>query len=507
MRRLLIFVATLPLLLINFAPHTIPVSAASGFQFNWTASPASPQTWVPGGVNDWDLFSNIDGPTDLNGTMNAGHGAGCEPPPSTHVVRNLLDSSYICNNHMMTAINGGRDAWVSYGAIYFAPAQMLDWSQGQASLSWKVSTQRLSSRDWWQVNLTPFDQNLVMPTELRDVAYQGLPSTGLELRIDNLNCVSSFGSFIRVLSIAGGADTEITQQTPCVETTVPPSFTARSQFQVDITGGHLKVYMPGTTTVWYDGPINLPFKQAVVQFSHHSYNPEKGENPDGSAGLPNTYHWSDVSLSPASPFTMLRPVQPFSLHAGQNPVLVLPQAAPKNAFLRFAGLGDIQYSVDGGKSYQPVRLQGGQSHPEHMASYFTPIPEGTTQVQLKGQPNSSQLPWWVEDVSIWASTAVTVTAPQSQAPAAPRPAPASTTAGVDFTNPHEVLQPQTAPASARTRQAASSGFLAVVGRVPPAIRPGLATGGLLTLAVVAALAVAWRRRRPGRSGQPGGPPQ
>jgi hypothetical protein len=516
LRRLLLLVAILPLLLIDIVPQTAAVSAASGFSFNWTGLPAAPQPWVPGPVNDWDLFSNIDGPTDLNGAMNAGHGTDCGPPPATHPVRTLAESVYLCKNHMMTAVSGSTDAYTTYGSVYFTPAQMVDWSAGQASVSWKVSTERLSSRDWWQVNLSPYTENLVMPTELGDVAYQGLPDTGLEMRIDNTECGNGqqFGSFIRVFKVSGGGTDDITQQMPCVETTVPPSFATRSQFQIDISQNHLRVYMPGTTTVWYDGPISLPFNQAVVQFSHHSYNPAKGENPDGTQGQANTYHWSDVAISPSRPFTMLRPVQPFSLHDGQDPVLALPQPAPKNASLRFAAVGDIQISTDGGKTYQPARMQGTQAHLEHMTTFFTPIPQGTTTVMLRGQTNSSEQPWWVEDVNVWASDAVAPLVQPARAAAAPSPGPSASPApaaspAAGWVNPHEGARggPEWVGPISAVANTGSSGFLAVAGRVPAAFWPGVLTGGLLAVAAVLALAVVRRRRVGVRAGPPrGGPP-
>src|SRR5437667_514540 len=65
----------------------LPANAASSpaaFSFNWKGQPTSPQAWTPGAVNDWDLFSNIDGPVDRNGTMNAGHGSDCGAPPAVH---------------------------------------------------------------------------------------------------------------------------------------------------------------------------------------------------------------------------------------------------------------------------------------------------------------------------------------------------------------------------------------------------------------------------------------
>jgi hypothetical protein len=408
------------------APARTVAAVSPSFNFNWSGAPGSPQPWVPGQVNDWDLVSNIDGPTDANGSMQAGHGADCGAPPASHAVSSLADSAFICKGHMMTAINGGGNAFVGYGAVYFAPAQLLDWSQVPANLSWKVSTQRQSTRDWWQVNLTPFDQNMVYPLT-GDVAYQGEPPTGLEIDLDNTNNCGqgTFGSILRVYTISGGNRQEITQQAACIEGAVGSSAQLRSQFQVSISGNHLKVFLPGTSSVWYDGPLQLPFQQAVVQFSHHSYNPGKGENPDGSQGSPNTYHWSDVSISPATPFTMLRPQQPLSLHEGQSPLLALPQPAPKDAFLRFGGLGDFQVSFDGGASFQPARRQGPQQHPEHFSGFWTPVPAGTTSVVFRGQRNSSGLPWWVQDVSVWAQGGGTAGGPPPPPPTPTPPPPAS----------------------------------------------------------------------------------
>jgi hypothetical protein len=420
-RRPLSLIACVPLLLVAFGSPAAPVAAAtpSSFDFNWSGTPGSPQPWVPAQVNDWDLISNIAGPTDASGSMQAGHGSDCGAPPATHQLRSLADSAFICKGHMMTAVNGGQDAMVGYGAVYFTPAQLLDWSQGPANLSWKVSTERQSTRDWWTVNLTPFAQNLVVPID-SEVAYQGEPQTGLELQLDNTNSCGQArsGSILRVHTISGGNRQEITQPSACIEDAVGSSAQLRSQFQVSISGNHLKVFLPGTSSVWYDGPLQLPFQQAVVQFSHHSYNPGKGENPDGSQGSPNTYHWSDVSISPATPFTMLRPQQPLSLHEGQSPVLSLPQPAPKDAFLRFAGLGDFQVSFDGG-GYRPAERRGPLPRPEHFANFWTPIPAGTTSVHLKGRANSSGLPWWVQDVSVWAPGV------SSEAARAPAPAPAA----------------------------------------------------------------------------------
>ena len=235
MRRLLPFLAALPLLVTLGPAAPAPAAASSSpFNFNWDGAPATPQPWVPGQVNDWDVIANIDGPVDRNGSMEAGHGGDCSPPPATHHVVELADSVFICKNHMMTAVFGGGDAFVGYGAVYFAPAQLVDWSQAPASVSWKVSTERTSTRDWWDVQLTPFDQNLVVPFA-GHVAYQGEPPTGLYLHLDNTGCRAvRTGSFLRVEEIVDGEPRDLTQRRSCIEDAVAPSAQTRSQFQIDL---------------------------------------------------------------------------------------------------------------------------------------------------------------------------------------------------------------------------------------------------------------------------------
>jgi hypothetical protein len=504
MRRLISGLAALPLLvLLTAAPAAAPQAAStSSFDFNWTQAPSTPQDWTPAQVNDWDLVENIDGPTDNNGTMQAGHGPDCSAPPATHTVVSLADSAYICKDHMMTAVNGGGNAFATYGAIYFTPAQLADWSQGPATVSWKVSTERLSTRDWWTVNLTPFSQNMVLPLENDLPAYQGQPQTTLELREDNGTCSGgNIGTIVRVFAISGAQEKEITQDSPCVEEAVSPSAATRSQFQIDVSSGHLKIFMPGTNATWFDGPINLGFNQAVVQFSHHSYNPLKGKSVTAGAALgPNTFHWSDVAISPATPFTMLRPAQPFSLHDGQNPVLKLPQAAPQGSFLRFAGLGNFEATYDGGKTYQQARLQGPDTHPEHFASYWMPVPAGTTEVMVRGQRNDSNLPWWVENVSVWAQG---YTAPAAPAAAVPSAQPAQGEPGAAQGAAPATSKKSPAPANLKSQAGARLYALA------HAVRARWQPWFLLVMAVAAVAAaevavavVLWRRR----SGAPGGVP-
>ena len=67
--------------------------------------------------------------------MDAAHGPGCEPPPATHPTSDYGDAVYLCKDHMMTAINAG-----GYGMIYLTPDRQIDFSEGEATIRFDVST-------------------------------------------------------------------------------------------------------------------------------------------------------------------------------------------------------------------------------------------------------------------------------------------------------------------------------------------------------------------------------
>jgi hypothetical protein len=414
-----------PLLSTSIPPR--PASASSSFAFNWQGSPASPRPWTPGQVNDWDLITNIAGSTDQARNPIAQHGPDCSAPPALHSITNLADTAFICKDHMMTAISSEFDG--PYGAIYWAPAQLADFSAGTSTITWQVSTLRRGERMWWDLWLTPFSENLVVPLQQLP-AYQGPPKDAVHIQLDGTSCQNPSliqSSALRVNVYSNFHSTDVTDAFPCLEDALPTSAVTRTPFEVDVSRNHLKVWVPGTSLVYKDSSISLPFNKAVVQWGHHSYGPDKGCNVP--APCADTFHWSNVSISPAAPFTMLRPDQPHSLHDGQNPTLTLPQPAPANAFLRFAALLPISVSFDGG-SMQPAKRQqqmgpdsDGVLHPEQFYSYWMPIPAGTKTLRFTGADHEAWYydSWWVEDVSVWSETGSG--GPTSTPTASPSPAP------------------------------------------------------------------------------------
>ena len=388
------------------------------YAFNWLGTPAAPQAWTPGGVNDWDLMATTDFPSDQAGSMEGGYGPDCSPPPASHPVKALADSAYICRNQLMTAINGGGDAPKTYGGVFFSPAHLADFSAGTSSISWQVSTQRSSPTDWWDVWLTPMDENLVAPVGTGEApAFNGPPADAIHVRVDNGTCPGSgqpanlgivngvpIGTIFDVEVYANHRSRHIDgpRSPPCLEAIqgrIGPETISR--LRLEVSQHRVKFSAAGATgspVVYADAQVDLPFRQAVVQFVHHSLDPAHACTQGGHCG-PNTYQWTNVSINPSMPFTMLRLNGIAAIH-GQPATVRLPQPAPAGAHLRFYAFGSIGVGFDG-RPAQAAVPQRGQQAGTGEASYWTPVPEGTTTITVSGS-GAGGLPWWVLDVSVWA---------------------------------------------------------------------------------------------------------
>ena len=399
-------------------PSLAPIVTApiGRYAFNWNGTPAAPQAWKPAPVNDWDVLATSDFPSDQGGTMQGRFGPDCAPPPATHPLRALADSAYICRNQLMTAINGGGDAPKTYGGVYFAPAQLADFGGGTSTISWQVSTPRASANDWWDVWLTPFDENLVAPVGPGEApAFNGAPKDAVHIRMNNGTCPGSgqpgtlgtandvpIGTVFNVEVYANHRPERVDGpgSPPCLESALGRADGAAT-FRLEVSQGHVRfsaLRSSGSAVVYGDGQVSLPFQQAVVQFAHHSLDPTKACGGRGTCG-PNTYQWSNVSINPAAPFTMLRPAGAATVH-GAATTLRLPQAAPAGAYLRFYAIGSIRVGFNGGAAQAAVPQQGQQPGTGE-ASYWMPVPADTTSVTVSGS-GLGGLPWWVFDPSVWA---------------------------------------------------------------------------------------------------------
>jgi hypothetical protein len=363
------------------------------FLETFDGQPESPDAWLP---DDWDVTihsRNRDTHYALE-PMDAMHGPDCSAPPATHRITRYEDAVFQCRDHLMTAIKG-----TGYAMIYLTPNHMVDFGNQTGVISFDVSTLRGSTRDWFDIWISPFNDNLQLALDdgFPDVA--GEPRRGINIRMDEFNGRTVF----RVDQVIDHKVTKLTNNSLAgLADIVVPDAKRRDRFEIHISRTHVKFGMPEYDVWWFDGEIEpLDWTQGVIQIGHHSYNPLKN-CPECHA---NTWHWDNVSITPAVPFTMIRgDKRSLSVPFGDTITFVEP--SPKNAYLRFAGIGsNIELSYDNGKSWKKARLQMQEEwkfKDENFKSYFTPIPQGVSSVKFRGEDWFAG-EWIVRDVTIWSN--------------------------------------------------------------------------------------------------------
>jgi len=373
------------------APHT--------FVETFGGSPTSPQPWHP---DNWDVtvHSRDIATWDTLEPIHAAHGSDCGAPPASHMITSYADTVFLCRDHLMTAMRAE-----GYGVIYLTPNQLVDFSNDEAVISWDMSTARASGRDWVDLWITPYQENLQLPLEDWLPDLDGEPRNAIHVRMDLTN-----GDTMFTTSIIRNFETiKIPGQNLAAgyESFLTPDAKRRDTFELRLSRGHIRFGMPAYNFYWIDSAIpELDWSQGVIQFGHHSYNPTKDDgcsiNQTAKTGCaPTTWHWDNVSINPAAPFTLLRADQ--RVVDAEVAQIHFPSPAPANAQLRFAGIGNqLEISCDSGKTWQPaVRQAQKKSVEEHFSSYWMPIPAGTQTIQFRG------LDWWggawvARDISIWA---------------------------------------------------------------------------------------------------------
>ncbi|MGE5594538.1 MAG: hypothetical protein ACM3S1_00735 [Hyphomicrobiales bacterium] len=359
-----------------------------GVAYSFDGSPAAPQPayWL----DSWDVqvHSRDQATFQELEPVEAQHGPGCEPPGVHHEVTRYEDAVFHCRDHVMTAISTG-----GYGMIYLTPPDMVDFSNGEAVISFDVSTLDLSERDWWDVWITPYEDNLALPLEDWLPDGQGEPARGIHIGLGTEDQLCAEIIRDHQAQETGHCDAYLSYSS-----FLTPDAQRRDTFEIHISSTHIKVGMPKYNQWWEDTNIpDLGWTQGVVQFGHHSYNPKKC---DGDC-QPNTWHWDNISISNAVPFTIIR-ADSREAHDGET--VTFRQPAPANAYLRFAGIGAVSVSFDGGATWQKAQRANEEVHHEdHFASYRTPIPEGTTSVVFKfADDDWYSGPFLARDISIWA---------------------------------------------------------------------------------------------------------
>ncbi|MCK9518881.1 MAG: cellulase family glycosylhydrolase [Dehalococcoidia bacterium] len=349
-------------------------SAASSFLYTFDGTPSKPESFYYDPNFDVQVHSRDTQTWYELEPIHAQHGPGCEGPSMTHLVKTYEGTVFNCRDHMMTAINAS-----GYGMIYFTPNHMVDFSNGEAVIKFDISTLMLSKRDWWDVWITPWDKNLTLPLEEWMADGQGEPANAIHVKLGTEMQVCA-----GIVNNHQRRDTGSCRSFTSYASFLEPDPSRRDTFEIRISRNHLKVGMPEYDFWWEDTAIpDLGWTQGVVQFGHHSYNPTKD-----NSGVPNTWHWDDVSISPSRPFNLVRATQRY---VENNGTVTFNSPAPANARLRFSAIGTVELSFDGGKTWSRAQRSPQEMQKrEHFSSFWTPVPQGTQKVQFR----FSRDDWW-----------------------------------------------------------------------------------------------------------------
>lgn len=456
--------------------------ASSAFLATFDGLPAAPQPFLDSPQSDnWDVAVHS---RDIKNWLQltpfeAQHGADCAPPIDSmgmlvthHNDGNYHNAVFKCKDHLMTTIRAGLhnapDEATSqpgeidgYGVIYLTPNQLADFSTGEVVISWEMATLRTSTRDWIDVWITPFQENLQLPLYNWLPDLNGEPKRSIHINMDQFNGKTVFAGE----QFSNYQDLSLDSCIWCtLEDKMTTSPQKRSKFELRLSKIHVKFSMPGGQVdvnnvpinggqelVWIDKTFAAPLDwgTGVVQFGHHSYNPSKDCTYNPSTPhkqcYANTWHWDAFSISNATPFTIIKGNRRFvakGIGTDTTDVVNFPQPAPANAFLRFSAVGVVEYSLNNGQSYTTAPLQrasrsiDGTRGMGNANNYFVPVPQGTQSVKfrLSGEGWYMGFPLIAKDFSIWSLSAPTASTLPSVSPSvaaspsvstAPSPSPSA----------------------------------------------------------------------------------
>jgi hypothetical protein len=387
---------------------------SAGFVETFDGQPSNPLSYQ--NPSNWDILISGFNTAEPNVAQ---HGPNCEAPGfpytagNSHLMRTRHDAVFVCNDHVMTA-----PGLSGYGAVYMTPPALMDFSRGSATLQFDMSTLRTSSRDWVDVVLTPYSQRQLLAFNNVD---NHVPPDNIHIMLGGTNV------FLVTQRVAGGRDVEVRGDTfttwdMVMAAQIPPltqSAARRDRFRVQLTQNQLSVCLMGNETgqtyryrnqdgfCWVNTTLPNPLdpavwgNQAAVQIDHRVYNPEKScsseldgqsivHNAYGDLHCPaNTWHWDNVSINPAVPFSVIRPTQDFRLTSPSPQTVTFTAPAPPNTHVEFITFGantQVQLSFNGGQTWQPARLQPATfpGHDEAGEMVWHPVPQGVQSIMVRG---------------------------------------------------------------------------------------------------------------------------
>jgi hypothetical protein len=429
----------------------VPVAsgrAASTFLETFDGAPAIPTPWHPANWSTTTYSRDANTLTTLE-TTHAGHGTDCAAPPATHDISAYDDAVFQCKDHIMTAIKAS-----GYALIYLTPDQIADFSSGEVVIKFDISTLRTSDRDWTDIWVTPFNDNLQLALEDWLPAGNGHPRNAIHARL-----VAPQVEVIRNFVATDVPRTGEGYETALARAGLTTSATRRDTFELHISRTHVRFGMPAYNFWPVDANIaDLGWTSGVIQLGHHSYNPSKsdgcGPPPGVTTCTANTWHWDNVGISPAVQFSLLN-ADLRRADATHTRVTFAP--APANAHLRFIGVGRaLQFSTDNGATWVTPQTQAASAMAgqENFRSYWTPVPAGTQAVLFRGSPSDYGWPWIIRDISIWSLGGVpstpSPTSTSSPAPSSPLPTASPTAPPTPSPSPSQTPTASIAPTASPT---------------------------------------------------------
>lgn len=379
-----------PLPTITQSPTSPPPTPSSGtFIETFDGQPTSPLPWPEvSAFDNWDVTVHRRSTALVVEGINAHHGPDCSSPDNTHYNTTYEGSVFQCNDHVMTAINDE-----GYGAVYLTPNHIVDFSNGEAVIRFDMSTLKTSTRDWISLWITPYDENLQLPIDF-EVDLQGQPNNTIQLLL-----LPEMAFIPRITR--NGTTTDYRYATNWwtgYDDFLIPDAARRDTFELRISQNSLKFCMPDYDFCWINMPINPPltWNQGIFQFEHASYTPTK----DG-AGIPNTWHLDNVEISPSIPFTIIKANKRYVNTTNSD--LQFNSPAPTNAYLRFAAIGsNVQVSFNNGRNWVNAQKNPQGNNEYHFSSYWTPIPQGITQVKFRAEGYGiNNEAWQARDITVW----------------------------------------------------------------------------------------------------------
>ena len=321
-----------------------------------------------------------------------------------------------------------------YGLINIMPNQLVDISDGEATVRIDVSSldRSAQNRDWWTMTLMPL--NSLNPLHAPDWApdVEGFAPNAIWIGMSFANGMRY--PFIEMTD-ANGNKHDLPGAYRGLEEFVTPSQVVRDTWEIRISKNRIRLgikfpegHPSGLEEFWWvdtqvdenGTPLNIPWDRAAVLMGHYVYNSRKN-----GGGMENTWHWDNLYIEPAVPIEICVPDARYA--DANDPSLRFDKAAPENSFMLFASpditrtAQDMEVSFDQGQSWQkPERLTGSATDLSDdwgvsYASLKIPVPTGTQEVTFRGT-DSNWYKWMARDVYIFSETVVQDTIPQDTVP-------------------------------------------------------------------------------------------